>query len=194
MIDHAVRVLNAGGVVAFATDTLYGLAADPRSAEAVAKLFMVKARDSGHPIPLIAADVAQVEQAAVLTPLGGRLAAAFWPGPLSIILDARSGIVPEILGGDGSIAIRVPASETARQLAREFGYCLTSTSANLSGQPATADPAQVATTVGQRIDYLLDTGRSPGGQPSTIVDARGAAVRLVRAGAVPWERVLESLK
>jgi L-threonylcarbamoyladenylate synthase len=135
-----------------------------------------------------------VERAALLTPFGARLAAAFWPGPLSIILEARSGLAPEVLGANGSVAIRVPASETARQLARAFGHCLTSTSANLSGQPATADPAQVATTLGERIDYLLDTGCAPGGEPSTIVDARGTAVHLVRAGAVPWERVLESLK
>lgn len=193
-IARAVTVLRRGGVVAYPTDTLYGLAVDPRSAEAVAKLFKVKERATGHAIPLIAADTAQVEDAAVMTGTALRLASVFWPGPLSLVLDARATIHPHVQAADGSVAIRIPASALARDLAAGVGFCITSTSANLSGHPATADPSEVVRTLAALLDDVVDAGMAPGGAPSTIVDARGTVVRLVRAGAVPWERVLESLQ
>lgn len=194
MVERAAAILRRGGVVAYATDTLYGLAADPRSADAVARLFRVKDRDAGHAVPLIAADSEQVSEAAVMSPIGERLAQAFWPGPLSLVLDARPAISPQVQAADGSIAIRIPQSDIARALARAFGFCITATSANLSGEPPTADPIEVALSLDSRIDFVLDRGMAPGGAPSTIVDTRGPTVRLVRAGAVPWERVLESLE
>ena len=193
-VEHAASVVRRGGVVAYPTDTLYGLAADPTSAAAVEKLFTVKERTPGHAVPLIAADLAQVEEAAVMTAIAYRLAHAFWPGPLSLVLHARPGIVSGVTAADGSVAIRIPASDVARALARAAGSCITSTSANLSGQPPTADPTVLQTVMGDRIDDLLDGGLAPGGLPSTIVDARGPVVSLIRAGAVPWERVLESLQ
>ena len=194
MIERAATILRRGGVVAYPTDTLYGLAADPRSAEAVASLFRVKGRQQGHAIPLIAADAGQVDQAGVMTAMGQRLAEAFWPGPLSLVLASRPAIVAQVRAADDSIAIRVPADDTARALADVFGFCITSTSANLSGEAPTADPIAVVAGIGDLIDFLLDRGAAPGGPPSTIVDVRGPRVRLVRAGAVPWERVLESLE
>ena len=194
MIERAAAAVRRGGVVAYPTDTLYGLAADPRSTEAIARLFKVKGRQQGHAIPLIAGDVAQVDEAGVMTTLAQRLAKTFWPGPLSLVLASRPAIVPQVRAADDSIAIRIPASDTARALADAVGFCITATSANLSGEAATADPNEVRDGIGDSIDFLLDKGPAPGGPPSTIVDARGTAVRLVRAGAVPWERVLESLK
>ena len=194
MIDRAAMILRRGGIVAYPTDTLYGLAVDPRSPEAVEKLFRVKERDPRHPIPLIAGDLAQVAVAAIMTPIAQRLAEVFWPGPLSVVLPSTPVIAPLVKSLDDSVAIRIPASETARALAHAFGFPITSTSANLSGEPAMADPIEVALTLDYRIDFLLDRGMAPGGAPSTIVDARGPAARLVRPGAVPWERVLESLE
>jgi L-threonylcarbamoyladenylate synthase len=193
-LERAVTILRRGGVVAYPTDTLYGLAVDPRSADAVAKLFSVKARDPGHAIPLIAADAGQVDEAAVMTPTARRLAEVFWPGPLSLILESRPSITAQVCATDGSVAIRIPASDVARALATGLGFCITSTSANLSGEPPSADPRAVWLSLGDLVDDVLDAGRSPGGPPSTIVDARGPGVRLVRAGAVAWERVLESLQ
>jgi L-threonylcarbamoyladenylate synthase len=194
MIDRATTILRRGGIVAYPTDTLYGLAADPRSTEAIARLFEVKGRGQGHAIPLIAADVGQVDQAGVLTAMGQRLAEMLWPGPLSLVIASRSAIVPQVRAADDSIAIRIPANDTARALAEALGFCITATSANLSGEAATADPIEVWSGIGDFIDFLLDKGSAPGGPPSTIVDVRGPRVRLVRAGAVPWERVLESLQ
>ena len=193
-IRRAVEVLRGGGVVAFPTDTLYGLAVDPRLAMAVGKLFAVKRRDPGQAIPLIAADEAQASLAGRFTDSARRLARAFWPGPLSIILDATPAIDRQLIAADGSIAVRVPGSEIARELAREFGFCITATSANLSGAPPTASPDVVRSTLSAGVDYLLDGGDAPGGAPSTIVDVRERIPRLIRAGAVPWNRVLESLE
>ena len=193
-IARAVEVLRGGGVVAYATDTLYGLAVDPRSAAAVAKLFTVKQREVGRAIPLIAADEQQAELAGEFTPLARRLARAFWPGPLSIVIRGTDRLDPQVKAGDGTIAVRVPAAPGARALAEAFGFCITATSANLSGQPPTSSAAIVRATLGDRLDDILDDGDAPGGEPSTIVDARGGSPRLVRAGVVPWERVLESLE
>lgn len=194
MVHRACEALSAGGVVAYPTDTLYGLAANPRSASAVSRLFAVKAREAGHAIPLIAADEAQAALAGEFTDAVRRLARAFWPGPLSIILQARPDVDRGVVANDGTIAVRVPDSEIARALARDFGYCITATSANLSGKPPTASAAVVRATLGGRVDYILDAGDAPGGAPSTIVDVRQGVPRLVRAGAVPWDRVLESLE
>jgi L-threonylcarbamoyladenylate synthase len=193
-LARAVAALKNGGVVAYSTDTLYGLAVDPRSAVAVARLFAVKGRAQGHAIPLIAADEAQASLAGEFAPMARRLARAFWPGPLSLVLSARPTIDPQLLAADGTIAVRVPNSDVARALAEGFGFCLTATSANLSGAPATASAAIVRGTLADRVDYVLDTGDAPGGEPSTIVDVRDEVPRLVRAGAVPWKRVLESLE
>ena len=192
-ITHAVDILRSGGIVAYPTDTLYGLAVDPRSELAVRRLFAVKARDAGHAVPLIAADQLQAAEAAVFDPLAARVADAFWPGPLSIVLPARAALRAEILGDDGSVAVRVPAHDTARALAAGLGFCITATSANVSGSPATASAAEVLATLGDRIDLLLDEGATAGGPPSTIVDLR-AQPRLVRAGAIAWDRVLRSIE
>jgi L-threonylcarbamoyladenylate synthase len=193
-LERGCEVLRAGGVVAYPTDTLFGLAVDPRSPLAVAKLFTIKQREPGHPVPLIAANQEQAELAGEFTDAARRLARTFWPGPLSIILRARPAVNAQVLAGDGTVAVRVPDSSIARALASGLGFCITATSANLSGEPPTASVAVVLAALGDRVDYVVDAGDAPGLAPSTIVDVRTAEPRLVRAGAVPWKRVLESLE
>jgi L-threonylcarbamoyladenylate synthase len=193
-IAQAVHVLRGGGVVAYPTDTLYGLAVDPRRDDAVDRLFAVKGRDFGSAIPLIAASVAQAESVADFGDVERRLARAFWPGPLSIVARARAGISRRVLGGGSTVAVRVPAHAAAVALADAFGFCITATSANLSGEPATADPAVVSRTLAGRIEFVLDEGPAPGGPASTIVEVRDARPVLVREGAIAWERVLISLQ
>ena len=192
LIARACAVLREGGVVAYPTDTFYGLAVDPRRPDAVARLFAVKGRPAGQAVPLIAADEAQAEAAGELNDRARHLARAFWPGPLSLVVPARPVICGEAAASDGTIAVRVPDSAIARQLARAFGFCITATSANPSGQPATTSAASVADGV-TGIDLLLDGGETPGGAPSTLVDVR-AEPRLVRPGAIAWERVLRSIE
>ena len=193
-IARAVAVLRSGGVVAYPTDTLYGLAVDPRNAAAVSALFRAKGRTAAMAIPLIAASIGQARSAGRFDDRGVRLAQVFWPGPLSLVVPADPAITPGILGGGSTVAIRVPAHGVARALADAFGGCITATSANLSGAQPSAEPDVVAETMRDGVDLLLDAGGVTGGPPSTIVEVTSAGARLVRAGAVPWERVLESLE
>lgn len=193
LLVEAAVVMRAGGVVAYPTDTLYGLGADPWNEAAVDKVFAIKGRDAGQALPLIAADAAQVEaHLGVLSPLALRLANAFWPGPLTLVVPAPPTLPATVLGGTRGIAVRVPAHEVASGLARALGRPLVSTSANRSGQPATADPDEVARSLGAELDGLIDAGPAPGGPPSTIVDVCERP-RLVRAGAVAWDRVVQFL-
>lgn len=193
-IRQAARVLREGGIVAYPTDTLYGLAVDPRSPDAVTRLFTVKERQQGQAIPLIAASEDQAAEVAEFNETARRLSQTFWPGPLSLVLPVRGVICPDVTAGDRTVAVRVPANETARALAAALGFCITATSANLSGQAPTDSPEVVRAGIGARIDYLLDDGLAPGGAPSTIVRITADEVTLVRDGAVPWNRVLESLE
>ncbi|MEO7271418.1 MAG: L-threonylcarbamoyladenylate synthase, partial [Vicinamibacterales bacterium] len=136
LIAQAGAILAAGGVVAFPTDTVYGLAADPRQPGAVDRLYEAKGRDRGIAMPLIAASFEQAHAAALFGPAEQRLAEAFWPGPLSIIVPATVSIAPALRGPGGTVAIRVPDHAVARALAQALGFPITATSANLSGQPA----------------------------------------------------------
>jgi L-threonylcarbamoyladenylate synthase len=189
-IQEAAKWILSGGVVAIPTDTLYGLAVDPFSADAVARVFAVKGRSAERALPLIAADAAQV--AAHLGRLSGdgeRLTARFWPGPLTLLVAAPRALVRDVSGGTGKVGVRVPADDVARAICAAVGRPITATSANVSGEAATSDPATVERTLGDRIDLLIDTGPTPGGAPSTIVDATGERTALVRAGALAWDEI-----
>ena len=192
-IDEAAALIHEGRVVAFPTDTLYGLAVDPRNPDAVRRLFGLKGRPETSALTLIASDAVQAARAARLSPLAARLAARWWPGPLTIVIAAAPGLAPETLAGGVTVGVRVPASAVARALAAGVGFCITATSANPSGAPPASKAQQVAMSL-STIDAILDGGNAPGGPPSTIVNATGEYPILVRAGAVPWDRVLESLQ
>jgi L-threonylcarbamoyladenylate synthase len=194
-IADAAHAIATGGVVAYPTDTLYGLGAHPWQERAVARVFEIKGRSAEQALPLIAADMSQVESVlGSLSPLAGALAAAFWPGPLTLVVPAPSSL-PEIVRASGTtVAVRVPAHRVAVRLAERVGVPIISTSANASGEPPTDDPAVVVATLGDRLEGVVDAGRSPGGSPSTIVDVTGAVPRLVRDGAVPWDRVVQFLR
>ena len=192
-IETAAAAIRAGGLVVLPTDTLYGLAADPFNRTAVQQVFAVKSRAAGQALPLIAADIAQVvRHIGALPPAADRLARRFWPGPLTLLLSAPDAIAIETTGGTGLVGVRVPNHQVARALCRASDRPLTATSANISGQPASADPdAILAALSGEesRIDVMLDAGRTLGGPPSTIVDTSESPARLVRAGAIPWEEI-----
>ncbi len=180
--------------MALPTDTLYGLAVDPRDARAVRALFAAKRRAADVAVPLIAADVHQVERdLGTLTGAARELARRFWPGPLALVLDAPSSIASPVCGAGRTVAVRVPAHAVARALARAAGHPLTATSANRSGEAAASDANEVLRTLGESVEVILDGGPAPGGAPSTIVDARGERPKLVRPGAVAWNRVLAAL-
>jgi L-threonylcarbamoyladenylate synthase len=202
-VRDAADWIRQGGVVVFPTETFYGLAVDPRLPDAVAAVLDLKGRPAGMALPLVAASIAQVEEfVGLLGDANARLAAAFWPGPLSLVFDAPAAIVPAVHAGTHTVAVRVPAHAIARALAETYGHPLTATSANRSGEPAPveiAEIAEIAEVAGiaaiarDRRVVVLDGGRTPGGAPSTIVDARTTPVRIIRDGAVPSERVLRSI-
>jgi L-threonylcarbamoyladenylate synthase len=189
-IEEAATWILGGGVVAIPTDTLYGLAADPFSAAAVARVFAVKGRTAERALPLVAADAAQIHaQLGRLSPDAERLAARYWPGPLTLLVAAPRPLAADVSGGTGKVGVRVPACAVTRAICAAAGRPITATSANVSGEPATPDPAQVERTIGDRIDLLIDIGATPGGAPSTIVDATGGRPVLVREGAIAWSEI-----
>ena len=193
-ISTAVAALADRGIVAYPTDTFYGLAVDPRNADAVRRLFEAKGRAPDQATPLIAATLIQAEEAVEFNDVARRLALRFWPGPLSLVLPARPAIDRGALGGGRTAAIRVPAQPLAQALARGAGFSITATSANLSGQPPPQTAFDIADPLLEHVAVLLDGGITPGGAPSTIVDVSEGIPRLVRAGLTAWERVLESLQ
>ncbi|PWT79375.1 MAG: threonylcarbamoyl-AMP synthase [Blastocatellia bacterium] len=194
-LEPAAFMIRSGGIVAMPTDTLYGLAADPFDTDAVARIFAIKGRDAARPLPLIAADREQVAaRIGLLSTMSQQLAARFWPGPLTLLLAAPAGLADNVTGGTGTVGIRVPAHAVARALCRICTSPLTATSANLSGYTPLADPDEVERALRDRIDVLIDAGPTPGGPSSTIVDATGSSLRLVRAGAIAWPDILASVQ
>jgi L-threonylcarbamoyladenylate synthase len=196
-LTPAAIVLERGGVIAFPTETVYGLAADPASFAAVAKVFAVKGRRKTEPLPLIAADVDAARRvASVWSPVAARLAATFWPGPLTLVIPvAVSRVTPGVTAGTGTVGVRVSGHPVARALAaRAPSGLITATSANRSGMPALATAEAVTAALDDRVDLVIHGAPSPGGLASTIVDVSEAAPRLVREGPIPFARVLESLR
>ena len=192
--NDAVLILARGGIVAIPTDTLYGLAVDPLSRDAIERLIAVKGRPSERAIALIAADRAQVvADLGALPPIAEKLASAFWPGPLTLLVPRPAFLPAELTGGTSLVGVRVPDDDTARELCRAWGHVLTATSANLSGEPPSDDPDHVARVFDDRdVALLLDAGKTRGGLPSTVVEAPGDDVdeiRLIRPGAIAWEDV-----
>jgi L-threonylcarbamoyladenylate synthase len=193
-IGRAADALRDGGIVAYPTDTLYGLAVDPRRDDAVSRLIDVKGRDASMGITLIAASLEQAREAGLFGADELRLARAFWPGPLTIVLPARDRLSRRLVGSGSTVAVRVPAHPVAQSLAERFAFCITATSANVSGHPPAARPEEATAALGASIDVVLDAGPTAGGAPSTIVEVTASGLKLVRAGAIAWDRVLRSVE
>ena len=193
-LGAAVDVLTRGGIVAYPTDTLYGLGVDPRHEAAVDRLCRLKGRAGGIGVSLIAADFPQVESClGVMPSLGRRLAGRFWPGPLTLVFEPETVLAAAIHATDGTVAVRVPRCDVARRLAALVGHPITATSANRTGMPPVATGGEVVAVLGSAVALVLEASGRLAGVASTIVDARGVYPTLLRAGAVPWDRVLQSL-
>lgn len=187
-LAHAVAVLRAGGLVCMPTETTYGLAADIRSRAALDALVALKGRDPDAPFGLIAADVAQVRRLARLwPPRAEELANAHWPGPLTLVVPAVSGLPPEIVGPGGGVGVRISSHPIPLALARALGSPITATSANPSGMPAALDVDQARAYFGDRVTYI-DGGAAPAQAASTVAaivpDGGEGQVRLLRAGPI----------
>jgi L-threonylcarbamoyladenylate synthase len=190
LVEAAGAVLRRGGVVAYPTETFYGLGALASDAAAVERLVRAKERPDGKPLPLLGADLGQLELVARLSPLARRLGARFWPGPLTLVVEARPGLHPAITGGGATVGVRITSSEVAAALALAAGGVLVATSANRAGEPPACAPEELDPALLARLDGLLDAGAAPGGRPSTVVAVEGERLVLLREGAVPFESLL----
>jgi L-threonylcarbamoyladenylate synthase len=190
----AARVLAAGGLVAFPTETVYGLGADATSGPAVARLYDAKGRPAFNPLIAHVADIADAERLARFDADAARLAKDFWPGPLTLVLPKAAGCpVAELaMAGLDTIAVRVPAHEVARDILAAFGKPVVAPSANRSGHVSPTCAEHVAADLAGRIDLIVDGGATPVGVESTIVACLGEPV-LLRPGGLPRAAIERSL-
>jgi L-threonylcarbamoyladenylate synthase len=188
-IRQAVYVLNQGGVVAVPTDTVYGLAADARSADAVRRVVDLKGRLPDSPLPVLVADIAQAE--AVAGPFTGgaqALATRFWPGALTLVLPSRMELPSEVLR-DGQVGLRVPDDPICLRVISLFGAPVTGTSANVTGRDPAVTPDEVRKQFGNKVDYILEAGRAGGSAPSSVVRVSDTELTVLRSGAIPEEDI-----
>ncbi len=191
VLGEISTALTAGAVAAYPTETYYGLGALSTSAAAVSAVFALKGRDPARPLPLVAGDAAMV-RALAASPLPAafeRLAAEFWPGPLTVVLKASAAVPTAVLGPGGTIGVRVPAPGWLRRLVSGLGAPLTATSANLSGGGELSEPGDVLRAFAGKVDLMIDGGPTPGGKPSTVLDLSSGRPRVLRDGAVAAERL-----
>jgi len=190
----AIEALRSGAIVAVPTDTVYGLAVALGTPGGIERLFHVKQRPPDKGIVLLLDDAAQAASLGETTPAADALAAAFWPGGLTLVLHRRPDVaLPDVLtGGNDTIGLRVPDHAAPRALARALGP-LPVTSANVSGAPEARDAAEIGTILGDSIELILDGGAARGGPASTVVDCSGDEPRILRAGAIEIQRLVTVL-
>ena len=182
-LRRAVELLVAGELVAFPTDTVYGLGADPWDEDAVRRLYEVKARPRDLPIPLLLSDAEELDRVAVLPESCRALPRRFWPGGLTLVVP-KTDAVSEAVSNLSTVAVRIPDNSLARRLIRDAGGVLAVTSANLSGKASPSTAADVEAQLGGRIPLIVDGGQSRVGVASTIVDCSAVPPRLLRRGAI----------
>lgn len=194
-LARAAAILRAGGLVAFPTETVYGLGADARDGRAVAAIFEAKGRPRFNPLIVHVPDIAAAREIAVMGDLAQAVAARFWPGPLTLVLPIRpgAGVSELVTAGLESVAIRVPAHPVARALLNTFGGPLAAPSANPSGRVSPTSAAHVLSGLDGRIDAVLDAGPCEVGVESTILSLTGDTPVLLREGGVPAEALAAAL-
>jgi L-threonylcarbamoyladenylate synthase len=194
-LNVAVAVLNDGGVVAFPTETYYGLAVDPFNPMALNHLFSLKQRAIGKPILTLVDDRKSLSFLVQDIPtLYEPLMEEFWPGPLTLVFQAKVNLPTLLTSGTSTIGVRQSSHSFARQLLRAFGRPLTATSANISGRAAATDAYEVKSQFGSKIDIIFDGGKTPGTVGSTIIGREGKSLKLIREGVVPFRDILKVSK
>jgi L-threonylcarbamoyladenylate synthase len=195
LIKELSVVLRGGGIMAYPTETFYGLGAAWFSRQGVDRIFRLKKRASSKPLPVMASNLEMVQEITGTLPLTFQsLAGEFWPGPLTLVLPAASA-VPAVLTGPGrSVAVRIPPARWIRDLLDEMEQPLTATSANISGDKEISDPAEVIRLFDGKTDVIINGGNTPGGAPSTLVELTGSEPRVIREGVIPAAAVFEALK
>lgn len=195
LITEAAALVRAGGIVAYLTDTLYGLGADALQESAVLRVFAAKARTAEKALPVIIGDRDFLWALALDISRDGKiLMEKFWPGPLSLLLPATPAVPVALHGGTGRIAVRLPACAVARALATAAGGALTATSANRSGSSPARNAEEVMAALGDAIELVVDSGPAIIRLPSTLVDVTASPPRVLRAGAIPTDDIEDTLR
>ena len=188
-IERGISILKQGGLVAFPTDTVYGLGASANNQQAVARVYQVKERPWEMALPLLLAHTSQISEVAeAVPPIAWLLADKFLPGALTIVLYKSNSVHDIVTGGGSTVAVRVPAHPIPVALAEDSGP-IVGTSANLSGKPSALTADEVCSQFGDKIDLVIDGGRCPGGRESTVVDVTGEVPVVLREGAIPREEL-----
>ena len=191
-IDLALKHLRSGGVVAFPTDTLFGLGADVFSQPALERIFAIKGRVRGQALPVLVSGWDQVEMVAGnISQRAAKLARSFWPGALTLVLWRLPQLPDLVTGGGETVAVRMPNHPVPLALAAGLGRPITGTSANRSGQADLLSREDVLDQLGDQVGYVVRGGPSPAGVASTVIDLTAGEPRLLREGALPFHRVLE---
>lgn len=183
--ERAADVIRGGGIVAFPTETYYGLGVDPFNKDGLDRLFELKKRSFSKPILVIIDNLSQLDQLTTDVPEQyHRLITNYWPGPLTLIFPALSSLSSVLTGGSGTIGIRMSSSAVATEICKSAGIPISATSANISGQPPATNVDEVASYFGKNIDLLIDGGVSESPQASTIATLDGQRLRIVRQGVL----------
>ena len=191
---EAAKIIAEGGVIAFRTDTFYGLGANPLNAAAVQKIRELKGREDDKPILLLISDADQTDRFIIeRTETFEKIARRHWPGPITLVAQARAELPQALTAGSGSIGVRLPGDDSVRELVRECGGALTATSANASGQTPARNPREVENYFGDKIDVIIDSGEVKVTQPSTVLDVTRSKGILVREGAISREQLEDVL-
>src|SRR3989344_2949582 len=193
-ISEAVTILRQGGLVAFATETVYGLGADAKNADAIKKIFTAKQRQINYPLNIVISDVSHLSQWAIDIPESAyQLAKAFWPGPLTLILKKAPHVLDVISQGKSTIGCRIPKHPVALQLLQQFGSGLVAPSANRFGRLSPTTAEAVREELGDRVDLILDSGQCELGMESTIVDLSGEQPVILRSGMITAKQIEDVL-
>jgi L-threonylcarbamoyladenylate synthase len=189
-VEKAVAILRNGGIIAYPTDTIYGLGADIYNDTAVKRVFTAKNRPLDLPLPVLIGDIEQLEElVANQTSVSRALMKRFWPGGLTIIFNKTPGLRSLAPAGSDKIGVRMPDHEVARLIIRKLGRPMAGTSANLHTGKVTLTADEVKDQLGSRVDYIIDAGPCPGGIESTIVDVTLDPPAVVRQGAIPENEI-----
>jgi len=190
LLKEASGILRKGGVVAYPTDTVYGLGADAFNREAVERIYRIKQRAYDQPFSVLIAETSDLTRlASAVSDTARGLMERFWPGGLTLVLSKTPEVPLWVIAGGPTIAVRIPEHPMTLALIRSLGGPLIGTSANLSGRPSCTTAAEVRDQLGDSVDYILDGGRCPGGVESTVVDVTGEYPMILREGAVSREAI-----
>jgi len=193
-LEQILSFLRAGGVIAFPTDTAYGLGADPFNDGAVRRIFEIKGRPETKPILLLVSSMEMANRVVTLSEKAVALAERFWPGPLTMVLPARETVSSGITAGTGTVGIRWADAPFAQRLLTAFDRPITATSANLAGRPSTVTIAEVREQLGESLDLVVDGGTLPARGGSTLIDLTAIPARLLREGPIPEAELSDILK